>query len=103
LKGIWGMSEQTCKRCSVARVNTLCEVYEKAHLGNDPKAFHGLREVVFLVQSRGYEDIFKILKPGLADQQLRSFCWNVSSFLEDEEMQRIFDWAPKHKNKNNGK
>lgn len=89
------MGERTCKRCSVTRVNTLCEVYEKAHRDNDPKSLHGLREVAFLVQSRGYEDVFQLLKPGLINQHLRAFCWNVSSFLEDEDMNRIFGWVPK--------
>jgi hypothetical protein len=89
------MGERNCKRCSVTRVNTLCEVYENAHQDNDPKAWHGLREVVNLVKSRGYEECFKLLKPGLANQQLRAFCWNVSSFLEDEELKRIFSGLTK--------
>jgi hypothetical protein len=94
------MRERTCKRCSVTRVNTLCEIYENAHLDNDPKALHGLREVATLVKTRGYEDVLRLLKPGLADHQLRAFCWNVSSFLEDDEMKRIFGWLAKNKKKN---
>lgn len=86
------MGERTCKRCSVTRVNTLCQVYENAHQNNDLKAWHGLREVSDLVKSRGYDEALRILKPGLANQQLRAFCWNVSSFLEDDEMKRIFSW-----------
>jgi hypothetical protein len=88
------MGERTCKRCSVTRVNTLCEVYVKAHQRNDPKAWQGLREVSTLVKARGFDEALKILMPGLANQNLRSFCWNVSSFLEDEEMNRIFGWLP---------
>jgi hypothetical protein len=91
------MGERTCKRCSVTRVNTLCAVYEKAHQNNDPKAWHGLREVSDLAKSRGYDEGSRLLKPGLANQQLRAFCWNVSSFLGDEEMKRIFGWLPKAK------
>lgn len=88
------MEERTCKRCSVTRVNALCEAYDKAHQKNDPKAWQGLREVAATVKSRGYDEAFRILKPGLANQHLRAFCWNVSSFLEDEEMKRIFGWLP---------
>jgi hypothetical protein len=84
------MGDRSCKRCSVTRVNTLCKAYEKAQGDNDPMAWHGLREVVDLAKSRGYEEGLKLLKPGLANQQLRAFCWNVSSFLEDEELKRIF-------------
>jgi hypothetical protein len=88
------MGDRSCRRCSISRVNTLCDVYIKAHQNDDPKAWHGLREVVDLVRSRGFDEGLKILKPGLANQQLRAFCWNVSSFLEDEEMKQIFGWLP---------
>ena len=89
------MSDRSCKRCSVSRVNTLCEVYVKAHRNEDPKAMQELRKVADLVHSRGFDEVFKILKPGLANQQLRGFCWNVSSFLEDEDMKQIFGWLPR--------
>ncbi len=91
------MGERTCKRCSVTRVNTLCDVYDNAHQDNDPKAWQGLREVATLVKSRGYDEGFRLLKPGLVNQQLRAFCWNVSSFLEDEEMKHLFGWLPNAK------
>ena len=91
------MGERTCKRCSVIRVNTLCQAYEKAQENKDPMAWHGLREVVDLVKSRGYEEGLKLLKPGLDNKQLRAFCWNVSSFLEDEELKRIFSELTKSK------
>jgi len=32
----------------------------------------------------------ELLSPGLSDQELRALCWNVSSFLEDEDIKRIF-------------
>jgi hypothetical protein len=91
------MGDRSCKRCSIIRVNTLCQAYEKAQGDNDPIAWHGLREVVALVKSRGYDEGLKLLKPGLANQQLRAFCWNVSSFLEDEELKRIFGGFTKSK------
>jgi hypothetical protein len=86
------MGDRSCKRCSVIRVNTLCKAYEKAQTDNHPLIWHGLREVVTLVQSRGFDEGLMLLKPGLAGEQLRAVCWNVSSFLEDEEIQRIFGW-----------
>jgi hypothetical protein len=89
------MSDRGCKRCSVTRVNTLCEIYIKAHQDEDEKAMHDLRKVVDLVNARGFDEVFKILKPGLVNQHLRSFCWNISSFLEDEDMKQIFGWLPK--------
>jgi len=94
MKGL-AMSERGCKRCSVTRVNTLCEVYVKAHEDKNGKAMHDLRKVVDLVQVRGFDEGLKILKPGLSNEQLRAFCWNVSSFLEDEDMKQIFGWLPR--------
>jgi hypothetical protein len=89
------MSDRGCKRCSVTRVNALCEAYEKAHQDKDGKAMHDLRKVADLVNARGFDEVFQILKPGLANQHLRAFCWNVSSFLEDEDMKQIFGWLPR--------
>lgn len=86
------MEERTCKRCSVIRVNTLYKAYVKAHQDNDPKALHGLREIVTIVKSRGYDEAIRLEKPGLANQRLRAYCWNVSSFLEDDEIKLIFGW-----------
>lgn len=94
------MGERTCKRCSVIRVNTLYDAYKKAHADNNPKALHGLREIAAIVKSRGYDEALRLEKPGLADQQLRAFCWNVSSFLEDDEIKQIFGWMAKTQSAN---
>lgn len=83
------MESRSCKRCSVIRVNELCKAYEKAHQNNHPRALEELRKVVSLVKSRGYQDVIRLLNPGLNGQDLRAFCWNVSSFLEDDELKRI--------------
>ncbi len=91
------MSDRSCKRCSVTRVNSLCEAYKKAHEENNEIALRGLREVVNLAKTRGFEEAMRILKPGLANQQLRAFCWNVSSFLEDDELKYLLGWLPKKK------
>ncbi len=85
------MGERTCKRCSVTRVNNLCKAYENAHQNNNSAKLHELWEVVTLVKTRGYTEASRLLKPGLADQDLRAFCWNVSSFLEDDELNRILN------------
>jgi len=89
------MSDRSCRRCSVSRVNMLCEAYVKAHEQDNSNALQKLRKVVDLVRARGFSEGFKILTPGLTDQQLRAFCWNVSSFLEDEDMNQIFGWLPR--------
>jgi hypothetical protein len=83
------MEDRSCKRCSVTRVNNLCQAYIKAHQNNNQMAMHELRQVVTLVKSRGYQEVLLLLQPGLADHELRAFCWNVSSFLEDDELKRI--------------
>ncbi|MBI4763314.1 MAG: hypothetical protein HY787_01740 [Deltaproteobacteria bacterium] len=88
------MEDRSCKRCSVTRVNNLCKVYEKAHQNNHPGALNELRKVVHLVKARGYQDGIRLLNPGLAGQDLRAFCWNVSSFLEDEELKQILSRIP---------
>jgi hypothetical protein len=91
------MVDRSCKRCSVTRVNSLCEAYLKAHEENNSAAFHGLREVANLAKSRGFDGAIRILKPGLANQQLRAFCWNVSSFLEDDELKYLLGWLTNRK------
>ncbi|MBI5604830.1 MAG: hypothetical protein HY879_15935 [Deltaproteobacteria bacterium] len=72
-------------------MNNLCKAYEKAHRNNNSAGFHELREVVTLVKTRGYDEASRLLKPGMADEDLRAFCWNVSSFLEDDELNRILN------------
>jgi hypothetical protein len=84
------MEDRSCKRCSVTRVNNLVKAYEKAHQNGNSISMIELKEVVRLVKPRGFPDVLRLLQPGLADQDLRSFCWNVSSFLEDDELKRIF-------------
>lgn len=84
------MEDRSCKRCSVKRVNLLVRAYEKAHANGDAGAMRALQEVVSRVKTRGYPEALRMLQPGLEGFDLRSFCWNVSSFLEEEEMKTIF-------------
>jgi hypothetical protein len=85
------MEDRSCKRCSVTRVNNLVRAYEKAHQNGNSASMIELKEVAALVKTRGYQEGLRLLQPGLNGQELRSFCWNVSSFLEDDELKRIFN------------
>ena len=80
--------DRTCKRCSVARVNALMRAYQKAQEGDSP-ALGRLKELANLVQGRGLHQARGLLTPGHRDKDLRAICWNVSSFLEDSEVERI--------------
>jgi hypothetical protein len=94
------MEDRSCKRCSVTRVNQLVKAYAKAHQNGNSTAIIELKEVVSLVRTRGYQDVLKLLQPGLDGPELRAFCWNVSSFLEDDELKRIFYRSSKMANGN---
>jgi hypothetical protein len=82
------LADRTCKRCSINRVNTLVAAYHRAFKRDEEDYREKLHKVVILVKSRGFEGI-QLLSPGLPDKDLRALCWNVSSFLEDEEVTRI--------------
>lgn len=84
------MSEvTTCKRCSLARVNLLAELYEQA-FGMEANAADGyLRRLVELAGERGYLDGNRMLAPGLSRSTVRALCWNVSSVLTDEDVKRL--------------
>ncbi len=81
--------DRTCKRCSVARVNSLCKAYGLAHAPGGERVIPHLRELASLVKSRGLDNAGVLLTPGLSEKDLRSHCWNISSFLSDEEASRI--------------
>lgn len=81
--------DRTCKRCSVTRVNALVRAYRKAHEEKHEATLRTLREIERLVARRGYAQGTGIVRPGLSDKPLRSLCWNVSSFLEDAEVERL--------------
>ncbi len=87
------MEDRSCKRCSVTRVNNLVKAYKKAHQNGNSTSIIELKEVVAQVKTRGYQEGLRLLQPGLDGQELRAFCWNVSSFLEDDELKQIFSRA----------
>jgi hypothetical protein len=70
----------------VARVNALARAYAEAHQKNSP-GLGPLRQLVQTAQRRGYSDARGLLSPGLSEKELRAMCWNVSSFLEDNEVE----------------
>ncbi len=78
--------DRTCKRCSVARVNALIKAYAQAH-ANGTRSRAPLRQLVQLASDRGFHDAGALLHPGLNSRELRAVCWNVSSFLEDPEVE----------------
>jgi len=82
-------SDRTCKRCSVSRVNVLVRAYEKCHHAGDEATLAKLRQVAQLVKGRGFDGGVALLAAGLNDRALRDICWNVSSFLSDQEVETI--------------
>ena len=83
------MSYRTCKRCSVTRVNTLCELYRRAFHDGESKALKDLAKLSGLAHRRGYAEGVRVMHPGLTEAEVRSLCWNVSSMLEDEDLFRL--------------
>ena len=83
------MTYRTCKRCSVNRVNTLCELYRRAYIEGDDPARNDLAKLTALAMERGYRQGKEALQPGLSEEVVRSLCWNISSLLEDEDLARL--------------
>ena len=81
--------QQTCKRCSIARVNSLCQLYEKAFDDNETDSLENLKELVQLVQSRGFANGKQILRPGLRKSKVRALAWNISSLLYNDDLLRL--------------
>ena len=80
------MSYRTCRRCSVTRVNTLCELYEHGFRNGDHQARKNLAKLTQMAMARGYSQGSGVLLPGLSESSVRSLCWNISSLLTDEDM-----------------
>ena len=83
------MPYRTCKRCSVTRVNVLCELYERAYHDNEDKSRQDLGKLVTLAADRGYWQGRDVLAPGLDESKVRSLCWNISSVLTEEDLERL--------------
>ncbi len=81
--------DRFCKRCSVSRVNALCEAYEKAHQPGGEATLSKLRNIIKLATQKDYAMASRLLTPGLKPQELRALCFNVSSFLTDEDVKLI--------------
>jgi hypothetical protein len=81
--------EKTCQRCSIARVNALCTLYEEAHLENQPRSLANLKALVLLAQERGYSNSAQVLRSDLRRDEVRSLAWNISSVLQNQDMQHL--------------
>lgn len=81
--------QQTCKRCSIARVNALCQLYEEAFGENEAKSFDNLKSLVSLAQNRGFGNGRQILRPGLRKSKVRTLAWNISSLLFNDDLLRL--------------
>jgi len=81
--------DRFCKRCSVKRVNIFCRAYQKAHQPGGERTLAKLKDIVKLVESRGYQGAGGLLTPGLGDRDLRALCFNVSSFVRDEDVEVV--------------
>ena len=78
--------DRSCKRCSVKRVNALSEAYGKAFRPGEERTLRGLKDLVRLAGQRGMPNGKSLTRPGLVEPELRAMCFNVSSFLEDEDL-----------------
>jgi hypothetical protein len=78
--------QQTCKRCSIARVNALCQLYEEAFVDDDPNSLDHLQSLVKLAQNRGFGNGRQILRPGLGKSKVRTMAWNISSLLYNDDL-----------------
>jgi hypothetical protein len=74
----------------VARVNALVREYTQAHGQANGAGLSRLRQVDALCRSRGYKEGKLLLQPNLSEKSLRALCWNVSSFLQNQEVESIF-------------
>ena len=81
--------QQTCKRCSIARVNALCQLYAEAFEDNEAQSLDNLKSLVQLVQSRGFGNGRQILRPGLRKSKVRTLAWNISSLLFNDDLLRL--------------
>jgi hypothetical protein len=83
--------DRTCKRCSVRRVDALVNAYLMAHGDGGENWMSLLKKVDRLCGERGFDQGARLMQPGLNEKDLRALCWNVSSFLKDQEVEAIFN------------
>ncbi|MEW6262615.1 MAG: hypothetical protein AB1641_06005 [Thermodesulfobacteriota bacterium] len=83
------LTTRTCRRCSVTRVNILCELYDQAFGQGRSEARRRLEQLTRLAVERGYEKAGELTAPGLNPEAVRSLSWNVSSLLNDDDLERL--------------
>lgn len=80
---------RSCKRCSVKRVNALCELFDMANHNGNESARKILNELIYLADKRGYKRGQSVWGIGLTKSEVRSICWNISSLLKDEDLEQL--------------
>jgi ABC-type Zn uptake system ZnuABC Zn-binding protein ZnuA len=83
------MSDYVCRRCSVQRVNVLCDLYEQGIQQGKEKSAHQLKKLVQKASAKNYKDGLQILQPRLAPDLVRKLAWNISSFLKDTDFEEL--------------
>ena len=73
----------------MARVNALVEAYTQAHGEPNGSGLARLKQIHGLCKSKGFDQGRLLLQPNLKEKQVRALCWNVSSFLQNEEVESI--------------
>ena len=73
----------------MARVNALVEAYWQAHREADGNRLSCLKQIDGLCKSKGFDQGRLLLQPNLNEKRLRALCWNVSSFLHNEDVECI--------------
>jgi len=81
--------QQTCKRCSLVRVNALCSLYEEAFRKHQPLSLANLKILVQIAESRGFAEGRQILQPGFIKSKVRDLAWNISSVLFNDDLLRL--------------
>jgi hypothetical protein len=81
--------DKNCRRCSTARVNALCHLYKEAYGENQSQSFINLKALVQLARERGYVKSPQVLRPGLRSDEVRSLAWNISSVLQNRDLERL--------------
>ncbi|MFH1139239.1 MAG: hypothetical protein V1816_24420 [Pseudomonadota bacterium] len=83
------MADITCKRCSISRVNQLCDLYTEAFSHNNRTAWAKLKKLVDLAAARGYGEAIRFMQPDLDYGNIRAYAWNISSLLVDADLQAL--------------
>jgi len=65
------------------------DLVEKARDREEPAAKRQLKLLSSMAKERGVSTAGRVLEPGLDDGDVRALCWNISSVLTDEDLERL--------------